>query len=160
MTSHHDITWQRYITLWCHGIMSWFSYIICQDIMWMYTSRPILKSKNHFFSSWWLWPSTYDLDLQTHPRQCRGTSLHQILGLYVKSFRHDRADRHTDSGDLSPTRTCVPYVLLATVWGQLWHHQFFIRMKNTCEPKNNCNSVTHSNTCEPINQPCDPFKYM
>ncbi len=24
-------------------------------------------------------------------------------------------DRHTDSGDLSPTRTCVPYVLLATV---------------------------------------------
>ncbi len=23
--------------------------------------------------------------------------------------------RHTDSGDLSPTQTCVPYVLLATV---------------------------------------------
>ncbi len=26
-----------------------------------------------------------------------------------------KTDRHTDSGDLSPTRTCVPYVLLATV---------------------------------------------
>ncbi len=26
-----------------------------------------------------------------------------------------QTDRHTDSGDLSPTRTCVPYVLLATV---------------------------------------------
>ena len=26
-----------------------------------------------------------------------------------------QADRHTDSGDLSPTWTCVPYVLLATV---------------------------------------------
>ncbi len=67
---------------------------------------------------------------------------------------------YKDSGDLSPTRTCVPYVLLAIVWGHLLRHQFFIRMKNTCEPKNNCNSVTHSNTCEPINQPCDPFKYM
>ncbi len=61
-------------------------------------------------------------------------------------------DRHTDSGDLSPTRTSVPYVLLAIVREQLLHHQFFIRMKNTCEPKNNCNSVTHSNTCEPINE--------
>ncbi len=34
-------------------------------------------------------------------------------------FYHRQTDRqthrHTDSGDLSPTRTCVPYVLLATV---------------------------------------------
>ncbi len=26
-----------------------------------------------------------------------------------------KADTHTDSGDMSPTRTCVPYVLLAIV---------------------------------------------
>ncbi len=31
----------------------------------------------------------------------------------VETYR--QTDRHTDSGDLSPTRTCVPYVLLATV---------------------------------------------
>ncbi len=39
--------------------------------------------------------------------------------------KHEQMNRHTDSGDLSPTRTCVPYVLLAIVWEQLLHHQFF-----------------------------------
>ncbi len=32
-----------------------------------------------------------------------------------------QTDRHTDSGDMRPTRTCVPYVLLAMVWGHLLH---------------------------------------
>ncbi len=32
-----------------------------------------------------------------------------------KDITMRQTDRHTDSGDLSPTRTCVPYVLLATV---------------------------------------------
>ncbi len=42
-----------------------------------------------------------------------------------------QTDRHTYSGHIRPTRTCVPYVLLAMVWRHLLHHQFFIRMKNT-----------------------------
>ncbi len=40
----------------------------------------------------------------------------QILGPQVDGLAcRAQTDRHTDSGDLSPTRTSVPYVLLATV---------------------------------------------
>ncbi len=95
------------------------------------------------------------------PSWCTSTPYTVVVVYNVAWVNPDRqTDRHTYSGDIWPTRTCVPYVLLAMVWRHLLHHQFFIRMKNTCEPKNNCNSVTHSNTCEPINPPCDPFKYM
>ncbi len=124
-------------------------------------SQKSMEYSNEHFLTPWPWPLTYDLDLHTWPRYlttwppCSNSSLY-VCPLGWDSETDRQTDRHTDSGDLSPTRTCVPYVLLALVWRHFLLHQFFIRMKNTCEPKNNCNSVTHSNICEPINQPCDP----
>ncbi len=38
-----------------------------------------------------------------------------VVGKRLDRQLHLQTDRHTDSGDLSPTRTCVPYVLLAIV---------------------------------------------
>ncbi len=46
------------------------------------------------------------------------TSHLSLLGGQVDGFSgliSYQTDRHTDSGDISPTRTCVPYVLLAMV---------------------------------------------
>ncbi len=49
----------------------------------------------------------------------------QTYKVYTRVSSHfsKSTHTHTDSGDMSPTRTCVPYVLLAIVWGHLWHHQ-------------------------------------
>ncbi len=41
--------------------------------------------------------ATLTSDLRSHPRDGEGISLHQILGLYIKWFNHDNADRHTDT---------------------------------------------------------------
>ncbi len=116
-----------------------------------------MRPENHVF---WpgdpdLWPMTLTFKVvlglahmhvlaEFHAPNCNSFWVMNYCPMNFCPVTDRRTDRHTDSGDLSPTRTCVLYVLLAIVWGHLWHHQFFIRMKNTCEPKNNCNSVTHS----------------
>ncbi len=52
-------------------------------------------SKKSHFSTWWQWPLTYDLDLQTHMRYWQCQTPHQILGSYVKRFSRELNDRQT-----------------------------------------------------------------
>ncbi len=100
----HDVIAWRHVTLWRHGLTSYD--VLCHG-------REILQNQNHLkfrnsrFSTWWPWPLTYDLDLQTHPRYYQGQCLHQILGPYVKRFSresvHRHTHRHTDRRDLFHT---------------------------------------------------------
>ena len=95
-TSWCDVTWRCDVMAWrqmtsCHDRM-------CKDL----THQKLRKSR---FSTWWPWPLTYDLDLQSHLRYYQGQSIHQIrVSKSNASAVRALTDRHTRTHTLTHRR--------------------------------------------------------
>ena len=133
---------------------------------------PTMHATKGRFWAWWPWPLTYDLELRTWPRYLQPWPACQNSSLYVCSFGQDSetdggTHRHTDrQTDIRTQATCHPHGrVFLMCYSQPYEGNFCTtnfsyvwKILVNLTPKNNCNSVTHSNTCEPINQPCEPPK--
>ncbi len=133
MRLYHDIMWRHTVTSWRRTVTSCDVMTSCRDVTscvmtnWLCVIHPAETSEITFFSAWRPWPLTYDLDLQTHLRYYQGQCLNQILGLYVKWFSRESAQRHTDGTDFIPSTAdvgginCImPFRLLEQVFTMTW----------------------------------------
>ena len=66
---YKDVMSWRDVTPWCHQMSSWRHIATPDDVIWydkVNLHRQTNQSDDLTFSTWWPWPLTYDLDLQTH----------------------------------------------------------------------------------------------
>ncbi len=122
----------RCVNYYCCSPYKWISLCLryATQRPWLWTTFSDTRLKMGLFTFFYLG----DIDLWLwllKPSEMWWSLMCGGIGLPVQCADR-QPDRHTYSGDIWPTRTCVPYVLSAMVWRHLLHHQFFIRMKNTC----------------------------